>query len=365
MLPTSPPSRLTVLVSDARALCGVEAFARRLAETAGDRAMTHVLGWNLPALGTALNDRDVLVINLPVVAWKKRLAEPVAAAATARLAGRAVVLVLHEWADLDWKRRATYAPLVPLATEILFSSPEVARQFAGSPVARLATCRRGIVPIPPNLVRPALLPPTALASRLAGERAKGRLVLGHFGSIYPKKQSAIVLEVAARLKARGQPVFVAFIGSFVKGIDQVEEDFRARVAALGLEDDVLVTGYVETDAEIFRLFEEVDVFVYAFAEGLTARRGSVLACAMSGRPVVVNAPAEADAFAHHPTYRRLIDEGRLRLVPTDADADALTDAIMAAAAAPAPAVASGVDITAAWNDVLASVDAVLARPAKS
>jgi glycosyltransferase involved in cell wall biosynthesis len=358
MLPISPPSRLTVLVSDARALCGVEAFARRLAETAGDRAVTHVLGWNQSAFGKALKGRDALVINLPVVAWKKRLAEPVAAALAARLAGRSVVLVLHEWADLDWKRRASYAPLVPLATDILFSSPEVARQFAESPVARLATRRRGIVPIPPNLVRPALLPPTALASRLADERAKGRLVIGHFGSIYPKKQSAIVLDVAARLKDRGQPVFVAFIGSFVKGVDRVEEEFRARSAALGLQDDVLVTGYVETDAEIFRLFEDVDVFLYAFAEGLTARRGSVLACAMSGRPVVVNAPAEADAFAHHPTYCRLIDEGRLRLVPTAADVDELADAVMAAHAAPFGAMT--VDFDAAWADALAAVDAVLA-----
>lgn len=350
-------SRLTALVSDTEKLCGVEAFSRHLATAAGGRGQTRVLDFDLGGLRKVLADSDAVVINLPIVAWKKKLVEPAAAALVARLAGKAVVVVLHEWGDLDWKRRASYAPLLPLATHILFSSPEVARQFAASPMARLATGRRGIVPIPPNIERPDVLPQTALATRLAALRREGRTVIGHFGSIYPKKQSAIVLDVAAALKARGEQAFVAFIGSFVKGIDRVEEDFRARVAELGLQDDVLVSGYVADDGEIFALFNEVDAFVYAFAEGLTSRRGSVLACAMSGRPVIVNAPAEAGAFDHHPTYLRLIAEGRLRLLPTGADAEDLADAVVAARSE--TTVAGDGAITAAWNDALAAVDRVL------
>ena len=349
-------TRMLMLISDAEATCGVEAFARHLAATAGPRAATHVLDRDAGGLRRALAGSDALVINLPVVAWKKKLAEPVIAAGLARSGGRGLVLVLHEWADLDWKRRASYAPLLPLATAVLFSSPEVARQFAASPLSRLTTGRRGIVPIPPNLIRPAATAPTPAAATLAAAREQGRLIIGHFGSIYPKKQSTIVLDVAARLRERGEDPFLAFIGSFVKGSDQVEADFRARAETLGLADRVLVTGYVATDAEVFGLFDQVDVFLYAFAEGLTSRRASVLAAAASGRPVVVNAPREPGAFEHHPTYRRLIDAGRLVLVPTGASVDALADAVLAShGAAPLP---GAVDAATAWREALAAVDAV-------
>lgn len=343
---------LDVLVSDSLTPCGVEAFARRLAATAGDRATTRGLG------SPAGSGAGVLVLNLPIVAWKKRLVEPVAAALKARAAARPVLIILHEWSDLDWKRRASYAPLLPLASAILFSSPEVALQFAASPLSRLAPRRRGLVPIPPNVVMPGRLVETELSRRLATERAHGRLVLGHFGSIYPRKQSRQILDLTAALVQRGENPFAVFIGSFVRGQDDVEAAFTAHARELGVADRILVTGYVASDADLFAAFAEVDVFAYLFAEGLTSRRGSVLACAMAGRPVVVNAPEHTGAFDHHPTYRRLLDEGRLRLVPTHAALDVVAAAVEEAAALPRQA--GSLDVEAAWRDVLVSVDTILA-----
>ncbi|WP_216074514.1 hypothetical protein, partial [Acinetobacter baumannii] len=72
--------RMLVMISDSTAPCGVEAFARRLASTAGPRATTAVLDRDLGGLRHALGNADALVLNLPVVAWKARLAEPVLAA---------------------------------------------------------------------------------------------------------------------------------------------------------------------------------------------------------------------------------------------------------------------------------------------
>jgi glycosyltransferase involved in cell wall biosynthesis len=348
---------MLVLVSDTSTPCGVEAFARRLAETAG--AATRVLDRDVAGLAAAFAGVDAVVLNLPIVAWKTKLVEPILAAAVARRRGAEVVVILHEWADLDWKRRASYAPLLPLATAILFSSPEVAAQFAASPASRLATARRGLVPIPPNLSRPAHTLDTPHAARIRAEKAAGRLVIGHFGSIYPKKQSTIVLEVAAELRRRGTDVFCAFVGSFVKGQDRVEEAFRARAAALGLEDRLLVTGYVAEDAEVFGILDACDVFLYAFAEGLSSRRGSVLACAMTGRPVVVNAPAAAGAFDHHPTYQRLIDSGRLVLTSPNATPALLADAVLTASASDISG--NDVDVDAAWQDVQGALQSILVR----
>ncbi len=352
----TPSASMLVLVSDNGTPCGVEAFARRFAETAGAR--THVLDRHPGALAQALEGADALVLNLPVVAWKATLIEPTLAAAVARRRCAEVIVVLHEWADLDWKRRASYAPLLPLATAILFSSPEVSDQFAASPASRLATVKRGIVPVPPNLSRPAVTAETPHSRRLAAERAAGRLVIGHFGSIYPKKQSTVVLEVAAELRRRGLDVFCAFVGSFVKGQDRVEEQFRARAAELGLADRMMVTGYVATDAEVFGILDACDLFLYSFAEGLTARRGSVLACAMTRRPVIVNAPERPGAFDHHPTYQRLIAEGALMLAPHNATPAALADAVQAAIGAQASQ--RGVDVEAAWLDARQAVERIIA-----
>ena len=62
------------------------------------------------------------------------------------------------------------------------------------------------------------------------------------------------------------------------------KNFYARAAELGMIDDVIVSGYVASDHEVFGLFSEVDAFCYPLDEGLTARRSSVLTCVQSGRP---------------------------------------------------------------------------------
>jgi hypothetical protein len=177
---------------------------------------------------------------------------------------------------------------------------------------------KGLVPIPPNIKRPPKLRSSALTDRLMAEKARGRTILGHFGSIYPKKRSTFVLDIAADLKRSHTDVFVVFIGSFVKGTDSVEVEFRARAAALGLDDDILVTGYIESAEEIFAVFGCVDTFVYSFADGLSSRRGSVLACLQSGRRIVVNAPAEPGEFDHHPAFLEAVARPILKMVPTHA-----------------------------------------------
>ncbi len=354
-----PPSRLRSLslVSGAEQLCGVEAFARRLAERLIARAPGDHRVARLPTTLTGLISFrrllapvDTLIVNLPLVAWKRRLIMPLVALVLARLQRRRVMLILHEWADLDWKRRLVLGAYVPLATRLVFSSPLVRRQFAASPIAHLAVSRRDIVPIPPNMARPAALPRTAIARQLGEAREDGRLVLGHFGSIYPKKQSTLVLGVAAELKRRGVPVLAAFIGDFI-GADAAQRSaFTQRIGQLGLESDTLITGYIRADADLFAAFAAVDVFVYLFAEGLTARRGSVLACLSAGRPVVVNAPADPAEFAQHPTYRAEIDGGRLQLAPCDASPSQLVDCILAARAKTSRPAAPLLDFGRSWDD---------------
>ncbi len=182
-------TRYLVLRSDATTVCGVEAFTRNLAARLASRAVSDVLDGNFRRLSERLADADAIVLNFPIVAWKKRLVEPFAAAALAKLKRKRVVVVLHEWASLDWKRRLILWPVILLADTILFSAPEVRQEWLESryPVGRKKT---GIIPIPPNLLPSGReeAGPAALAIRAL--RAGERTIIGQFGSIYPKKNCA-------------------------------------------------------------------------------------------------------------------------------------------------------------------------------
>lgn len=346
-------SRHLILVSDASKTCGVEEFARQTAWHLDENSSMQVLG--APGLREALTNADDLVINLPVVAWKRKLLAPIAAALQARSMGKQVTIVLHEWADLALARRVSYLPLLPLATRLLFSSPEVKSQFASTPLSAVVTKDRGIVPIPPNFAVPEWTRETPLSRSLAADRENKKLILAQFGSIYPKKDPLVLLEVAEELVRRGEDTRVVFIGSFIG--EGIEQEFWQRVDAVGLRNRVEVTGYVATAEELYGLFAEVDVFLYPLSEGLTSRRASVLAAALSGRPVVVSAPERADSVDHHPLFKALLKRGTIQLAPRGASAGALADAVLAARATPARPLTEASAIDAVWDAAIARLEA--------
>jgi glycosyltransferase involved in cell wall biosynthesis len=338
--PTRPGGKVLFLVSPSTTPCGVEMFARGLATSSralGVDARCHTLAGRLremPGLWRATDGISALIVNLPIVAWKRALLAPAVSLIVAKLRSAQTIVLMHEWADLDWRRRLVIAFYLLLTQTVLFSSPIVRAQFERSLIGWLPLAK-GLIPIPPNIKRPPKLSSTALTERLVAERAKGRKILGHFGSIYPKKRSTFVLDIAAELKRSHTDVFVVFVGSFIRGVESVEAEFRARATALDLDDDILVTGYIESAAEIFAVFDCVDTFVYSFAEGLSSRRGSVLACLQSGRQVVVNAPAESGEFAHHPAFLEAIARPILQMVPTNANSGDFAGAIKSAGSFPA------------------------------
>ena len=144
-----------------------------------------------------------------------------------------------------------------------------------------------LAPLPPNLEAPAVTEDSGLRQRLAAAREQGRLVIGHFGSIYPGKQPNALLDIGATLKARGLKPLIVYIGSFIRATDNVEQEFHGRATELDLTDDVIVSGFVASDHEVFGLFGAVDAFCYPLDEGLSARRSSILTCVQSGKPLIV------------------------------------------------------------------------------
>lgn len=321
--------------------CGIGDFSRLLLDTlrAAEPGAHHALTleprlFPLAETWAAIGRADAVVANFPVVAWKRALFGPLAVYALAKLRRRACLTILHEWAGLHRLRRLVLRPLLLLSDTIFLVSPQVREELAADPLVGFLARRGALMPVPPNLSRPAGIADSPLRQRLLAARRAGRVVLGHFGSIYPGKQPEAVLDIAAALAARGEDPLLVFIGSFIKASDGIEGVFDAKVAALGLADAVVVSGYVASAEELFGLFETVDAFAYVLPEGLTARRASVLACVQAGRPVVVTAPMRADEFDHHPRYHALLAAGAILPVPRGAPAEAYAEAVLGARARP-------------------------------
>ena len=344
--------------------CGVGQFTRLLQETiekleAGSSTtltLTRSEG-SFVDIRRAIDTAQSVVCSFPIVAWKRVIFAPLLALAMARLRGRKIVLIQHEWGGLHWLRRITYIPALLLADTIVMLSPLVRRELEQDPLLGWTAKKSALAPLPPNIEAPPAIADSKLRHRLAAARADGRLVIGHFGSIYPGKQPNALLKIGAILKERGLKPLIVYIGSFIRGVDKVEEEFFARAAELGLTNDVIVSGYVASDPAVFGLFSEVDAFCYPLDEGLTARRSSVLTCVQSGKPLIVTGAALPEEFDHHPRFRELIDRGAVVLVARGSNDEAYADNIVAALKS--PTVQVPFDYDGWWQDVAGAIKAQL------
>jgi glycosyltransferase involved in cell wall biosynthesis len=359
-MPPEPEYQALFLGAGPQMHCGVGQFTRLLGEamekdTPGSTTtltLTRTEGTNgdiWRAIGGARN----VVCNFPIVAWKRVMFRPLLALAMARLRGRRVVLIQHEWAGLHWLRRITYMPALLLADTIIMFSPLVRRELIEDRLVGWTAGKAVLAPLPPNIEAPPGITDSKLRGRLAAARADGRVVIGHFGSIYPGKQPNALLDICALLRDRGIRPLLVYVGSFIRGTDNVEANFHARAAELGITDDVIVSGYVESDHEVFGIFSEVDIFCYLLSEGLTARRGSIVACAQSGHPVVVTGPAEPDEFEHHPRFKELITRGAIVLVEGGADDEAYANRIVSTLKR--PSVHAPFDFDGWWKDATQAI----------
>jgi glycosyltransferase involved in cell wall biosynthesis len=356
---SDPRYRALFLGAGPQMQCGVGQFTRLLGETVEKiepgSCTTLTLRrseGSFTELWRAVGSARSVVCNFPIVAWKRVIFAPLMAMAMARLRRRKNVLIQHEWAGLHWLRRITYIPALLLADTIIMFSPLVRRELAEDSLVGWTAKKCVLAPLPPNIEPPAGIADSKLRQRLAAAREDKRLVIGHFGSIYPAKQPNALLEIGAILKQCGLRPLIVYVGSFIRGVDKVEEEFFARATELGIADDVIVSGFVASDHEVFGLFSEVDAFCYPLDE-VPARRSSVLTCAQSGKPLIVTGPALSEEFDHHPRFKELIDRGTIVLVARGSENEVYADRIVSALKW--PHVATPFDFDGWWKDVAEAV----------
>lgn len=149
--------------------------------------------------------------------------------------------------------------------------------------------------------------------------APGDLLISYFGFLNESKGGLVLVEALARLAERGVPARLVMMGGRAGASDPTNlaygERLDALVAQRGLTERVIWTGFVD-DADITGHFLASDVTALPYLDGVSLRRGTLMAALAHGRAIVTTEPE-----VHEPEL-----EGVVETVPAG-DAGALTGAI--------------------------------------
>ncbi len=146
------------------------------------------------------------------------------------------------------------------------------------------------------------------------------LLISYFGFLNESKGGLVLVGALAGLIAQGVPARLVMIGGRAGSSDPTNVRYGERVDALierhGLGERVTWTGFVE-DEQVSANFYASDVTALPYMDGVSLRRGTLMAALAHGRAIVTTQP-QTDA----PEL-----EGVVEVVPPN-DADALAEAIL-------------------------------------
>jgi len=227
-----------------------------------------------------LADRpDAVLVQFNQFSWGKRGFNPWLPAAVAKLAreGVRVGVMFHEMvvpattarfrAMRLWQVRQ-YRSLARSATVRFYSIQPWADEQRG--LARSAAVH---LPVGSNLPGASV---TREASRARHGFGEDEVVLGVFGTAHPSRLVGHVAEAVGVLRAAGRSVAVLYVGPDGEAIGSSLGSAGARIVSPGR-----LPGQEAADA-----LRGVDVFVSPFIDGVSTRRGSMMAALRVGLPVV-------------------------------------------------------------------------------
>ena len=203
---------------------------------------------------------------------------------------------------------------------VLRADAGFARRRAAQP-ERLAQ-----IPIGSNITRHASTPAAIAACRAALRLRADQVLLGYFGFLNPSKGAEDLIAALADL---GPRFHLVFIGGHTGASDpQTNQSYldsiRALIAARALTARVHWTGFLN-DADVSHHLDACDLMVMPYRDGVSLRRGTLMAVLAHGRPLITTFPGgPAPELAH----------GENVWLTPAADAPALTAAIQHLAAAP-------------------------------
>jgi glycosyltransferase involved in cell wall biosynthesis len=155
---------------------------------------------------------------------------------------------------------------------------------------------------------------------------RDEVLLCYFGFLNESKGGETLFRALAKLVARGEPVKLLMIGGKVGSSDPTNvaylEEMESLIEELHLDEHVLWTGYVE-GPEVSASFWAADICVMPYRDGVSFRRGTLMAALAHGMPIISAYPQVE--------IPEIVEDQNMALVPAG-DADALANKIVELAA---------------------------------
>ena len=156
------------------------------------------------------------------------------------------------------------------------------------------------IPIGSNVQVHAIDADEVLVTRRKLHVRPSDFLLGYFGFLNESKGADILLDALARLE---DDVHLVFVGGRTGSSDTANNQafldrLDAQIAGLGLRDRVHWTGFVG-DRDVSAFLNASDVMVLPYKDGVSLRRGTLMAALAHGRPVVsTEAAHDVTPLAH-------------------------------------------------------------------
>jgi glycosyltransferase involved in cell wall biosynthesis len=176
-----------------------------------------------------------------------------------------------------------------------------------------------LIPIASNILAPLPRPFDPAPWRAQAGAAPRDFLLGYFGLLNRSKGLDTLLHSLAALRAEGIPARLLMIGGGTGSSDPSNAAYAAEIQALitrlGLAGCVHTTGYLDDEAAVGSFLKASDLVVLPFRDGVSYRRGSLMAAIRYGCPVATTTPR-----VDIPLFR----DGRNMLLVAPDDSVALT-----------------------------------------
>lgn len=175
------------------------------------------------------------------------------------------------------------------AAGVIATNPQ---DFAALQTIGIEPDRLTQIPIGSNVEARDVLPAEITAVRKELSLSENDHLLGYFGFLNETKGADTLLQALARLPGN---VHLVFIGGRTGTSDMVNnqifyDQLDDMVAALGLTARVHWTGFVpEYNVSVY--LKTADLMVMPYRDGVSLRRGTLMAVLAHGRPLITTAPA--------------------------------------------------------------------------
>jgi len=148
------------------------------------------------------------------------------------------------------------------------------------------------------------------AERASWGIGRDDVLLGYFGFLNESKGGEELIRSLSLLVEQGVPAHLLKIGGRVGSSDPTNQAYadgvERLVTSLGLEDRVHWTGYLQPTRVSASLYA-TDICVLPYRDGVSFRRGSLLACLAHGKAIVTTRPAVALPEVKHDQTMVLVD----------------------------------------------------------